>query len=214
MSFKKIKTGFNGLTDSAALKIGADVKKGMPDNPFFPTLTVPVEQFITAYEELLAAIPATQLRNKIAISVRDAKRDTFNLHLFRLAYGVMSVAYGNDEAIESSGFPTLTGTTTARPIPSKPTKVEAIIAVQPNTIQVTCDYSKDAAIYEAEVHSMEGVRLGGNTDTSTKVMVTGIQEGILVNARMRLKNAAGEGNWSDPVMTRIPLPNEPRVKFM
>jgi hypothetical protein len=56
--------------------------------------------------------------------------------------------------------------------------------------------------------------LESNTETSRKVIVTGITSAVIVFVQMRLKNSAGESNWSDPMSARIPLPTEPKVKFL
>jgi len=44
--------------------------------------------------------------------------------------------------------------------------------------------------------------------------VTGITSAVIVFVQMRLKNSAGESNWSDPMSARIPLPTEPKMKFL
>ena len=213
MNPKKIKTGFSGLSEPDIIKQGADVKIGMPENKFFPTLTDQITAFVTAYDAFIAAIPARQLRNTVTIAERDARRETLNQKMYLLAYGVMSIAYGNDEAIESSGFKT-TETPSSKPIPSKPTNVEIFIAPQPNTLVVTCNANSDASMYEVKVSEDKDTWPWTNTETSRKVTVTGITPGVIVFVKMRLKNSTGDGSWSDSIAARIPLPTEPTVKYM
>lgn len=214
MKYKKAKTGISGLTDFQVNQLAIDVKTGCLDNSYFSTIVPLYDTFVTKYEAFLAATPARQLRNQVSSAFKREKREELDMAMIRYAHAVMSVAYGNNAAIESSGYKMTAADKAHRPKPGVPTNVDAVIGVEPNTIYVTCDSNADAALYEVQIHSGEGVLLGSAANTTPKVLVTGILAGVTVFVKMQMKNAAGAGDYSKSITTRIPLPNEPRVKFM
>ncbi|MEM6965240.1 MAG: hypothetical protein AAF573_10770, partial [Bacteroidota bacterium] len=119
---------------------------------------------------------------------------------------VESVALGNIELLESSGFE-LANKPTKRPILGTVEDITLRTNGVPGMVMAICKRNNFADLYEARVSVDESNWTAFGANTSRTVQVKDLPYGQQLFLQMRMKNSHGYGPWSGSVAFHIPEKN-------
>jgi len=188
------------------------VAEGMKDNLFFEELNPLITQFIIDSELFINSIPSPTSRSQILVAEKDAAKEKALTTMNKLAAGVNYVAFDNLLEMEKTNFP-LKNKPTPKPTPPVPENVQIFASVTPNCLVVKCDSNKGARLYEAWLSEDRINWIWKNSETSSSVKIGGLPAGVILFAKMRMRNGKKIGPWSNSVEVRVSMPNEPILKM-
>lgn len=202
---KKINLGFGHYTDANLLVLAQAILTTITGNAFFPTPTptlVVLQTAITAYSD---ALTAAKDGGKIAISVKNARRQELTDLLIQLANYAMLTANGNDEMLSSTAFPL---SKPRQPLPPlvKPEVVKMEDGVNSGDLLVAIatvlgartyiyQYTQDPMTVASEWTSLNS--------TLTKIVFTGLEPGKKYWIRVIAYGNNEQEVFSDPVLSPL-----------
>jgi hypothetical protein len=204
-SMKKIKFEFRHYSDGQMLVFSKGVHVALTGNAFFPTVSpslATLQSAITAYD---AALSLAKEGGRANVAAKNARKQELVDILVDLALDLMKTAAGNQEMLETTGYP-LSKTPAPQPPIGVPviTRIENGESIGELIIKVKRQTGVKTYVYEYSPDPLSAdPQWTSHNTTSIKGILSGLVSGKKYWCRVVAFGSGDQVMVSDPALSRI-----------